>query len=121
MLTGGCFCGAIRYETPGSPYHEVNCYCSMCRRTAGAPLVAWFTVSKEQFRFTQGDPVRFQSSSKAIRKFCGRCGTHLTFENNELPNEIDITICSLDDPESVQPKKNIHEESRLSWTRTNAR
>ena len=28
MLKGGCFCGRIRYETAGTPFHETNCHCS---------------------------------------------------------------------------------------------
>lgn len=33
MLKGGCFCGAVRYEAEGEPFHETNCHCSICRRT----------------------------------------------------------------------------------------
>ena len=44
MLTGGCFCGAIRYEARGTPFHESNCHCSICRRTTGAPFVTWFAA-----------------------------------------------------------------------------
>jgi hypothetical protein len=44
MLTGGCFCGDIRYAVTGSPFHPTNCHCSICRRTTGAPFVAWFSV-----------------------------------------------------------------------------
>ena len=38
MLNGGCFCGAIRYETAGTPFHQTNCHCSICRRTTGGPI-----------------------------------------------------------------------------------
>jgi hypothetical protein len=31
MLTGGRFCGAMRYEADGKPFHETNCHCSICR------------------------------------------------------------------------------------------
>jgi hypothetical protein len=43
-ITGGCFCGFVRSETTGTPCEESICHCSICRRTAGAPLVAWFSV-----------------------------------------------------------------------------
>ena len=33
MLQGGCFCGRIRYEVAGHPFHEANCHCSICRRS----------------------------------------------------------------------------------------
>lgn len=115
MLAGGCFCGAIRYQANGTPFHEANCYCSMCRRIAGAPVVAWFTVLKKDFNFTQGTPQQFQSSPEAIRSFCPNCGTHLTFASNALPEEIDVTICSLDDANALPAKKDIHLEGKLNW------
>jgi hypothetical protein len=39
----------------------------------------------------------------------------LTFEHDEFPDEIDITACSLDEPESAAPKDHIHTSSKLSW------
>ena len=50
MLTGGCFCGAIRYEARGTPFDETNCHCSICRRTPGAPFVTWFSPRSSDFR-----------------------------------------------------------------------
>jgi hypothetical protein len=115
MLTGGCFCGRIRYEVVGSPFNETNCHCSMCRRSAGAPFVAWFSVRRSEFRVVFGTPTLFNSSDTARRSFCPHCGTQLTFENRELPDEIDITTCSLDDPERVPPKDHTRTSSKLSW------
>ena len=41
MLTGGCHCGAVRYEMPEAVLHCALCHCSDCRRHAGAPMVSW--------------------------------------------------------------------------------
>ena len=70
MLTGGCFCKAIRYEARGTPCHETNCHCSICRRTTGAPLVSWFSVRSPDFRITKGEPTLFNSTEKGVRSFC---------------------------------------------------
>ena len=115
MLRGGCCCGQIRYETTGTPYHESNCHCSICRRTTGAPFVTWFTVPRSQFRLLSGEPTRFRSSPKATRSFCAQCGTQLTFEHEHYSNEIDVTTCSLEDPASLPPKSHIHTSSKLGW------
>jgi hypothetical protein len=64
MLKGGCFCGWIRYEAKGTPFHETNCHWSIYRRTTGAPLVTWFSLSKSQFRLVRGEPTRFKSTAK---------------------------------------------------------
>lgn len=115
MIKGGCFCGLVRYEATGEPLHETNCHCSICRRTSGAAFVTWFTVQRASFRFVRGTPTEFQSTDKAARRFCPRCGTHLTFEHRDLPDEIDVSTCSLDDSNRLPPKQHIHTSSRLDW------
>jgi hypothetical protein len=115
MLKGGCFCGRIRYETSGTPFHETHCHCSICRRTSGAPFVTWFSMRRAEFRLLSGGPTRFKSSLVATRSFCPDCGTPLTFEYEDLPDEIDVTTCSLDEPERVPPKNHTWTSSKVSW------
>jgi hypothetical protein len=114
-LTGGCFCRDVRYELAGKPSQETNCHCTMCRGTTGAPLVSWFSVARSEFRLTRGTPSRFRSSAQATRSFCGRCGTQLTFERDDLPLELDVTTCSLDQPELVPPRDHTWTSSQLPW------
>ncbi len=115
MLNGGCFCGALRYQTEGTPFDQTICHCSICRRTTGAPFVAWFSVPRSQFRLTQGTPARLRSSPKGTRSFCPQCGTQLTFEHADAPHEIDVTTCSLDEPERLLPDDHTHTNSKLGW------
>jgi hypothetical protein len=114
-LKGGCFCGRVRYETSGVPFHETTCHCAICRGTTGATSVAWFSVERTEFRFTEGEPTRFKSSRRGTRTFCSNCGTQLTFETEEIPSEIDVTICSLDDPDGLTPKDETWISSKLKW------
>lgn len=115
MLRGGCFCGVVRYEAEGEPWHETVCHCSICRRTTGAPVVAWFTVKAGDFRIVAGRPATFRSSAGATRTFCEACGTALTFQSDDHLGEIDVTSCSLDDPEQLPPKSHTWRASGLSW------
>jgi hypothetical protein len=114
-LEGGCFCGAIRYRIRGTPTQETHCHCSICRRTTGAPFVTWFTVRPDELAFTIGEPARFASSDHGTRGFCARCGTQLTFASTRAPDEIDVTTCSLDEPERVPPRDHTRTSSQLSW------
>ena len=50
MLTGGYFCGTIRYEADGAAFHEANCHCSIWHRTTGTPFVTWFSLRSSNFR-----------------------------------------------------------------------
>lgn len=114
-LEGGCLCGALRYEVRGEPVTVALCHCSMCRRSAGAPLVAWAMFERDAFAFTQGKPAVYRSSPGAERGFCGSCGTQLTFRAEFLPGLVDLTVASLDDAAALIPRMHIWESSRLPW------
>ena len=114
-IEGGCFCGDIRYRVTGPVSHETCCHCSACRRSSGAPFVAWFTVPEPALRFTSGTPTEIQSSDHGTRSFCPRCGTPLLFASSHHPGELDVTTCSLDSPELVPPADHTWTRSRLSW------
>ncbi|WP_149541314.1 GFA family protein [Siccirubricoccus phaeus] len=115
MLTGGCLCGEIRYAAHGAPFHPTLCHCGSCRRAAGAPVVAWFSVPREGYRLLAGTPARYASSPGVTRTFCPRCGTSLTYESAAYAAEIDITTASLDDPEAVPPQDHTQTAHRLGW------
>jgi hypothetical protein len=116
MLTGGCHCGAVRYEATGEFGNAALCHCTDCRRTTGAPAVAWFTLPTEAFRFTKGEPARYASSAKAERTFCARCGAQITFVHEDYDGKrLDITTASLDDPQVAPPRLHIFTRIRLAW------
>lgn len=117
MLTGGCYCKAIRYRVPEQVFNSTNCHCHMCRGTTGAPCVAWFSVASDEVEFLSGTPTRFRASSHATRSFCPTCGTQLTFVDDASPGETDITTCSLDQPEAVPPRDHTFTGSQLAWLR----
>jgi hypothetical protein len=114
-LEGGCLCGAIRYRATGPPRNATHCHCTICRRASGAAFVTWITVDAEGFRFTRGAPARYRSSSRATRTFCATCGTPLTFQLLADPNEVDLTVCSLERPEEIAPQDHTFARHMLPW------
>ena len=51
---GGCLCGAVRYELAAEGAFDAGyCHCSMCRRSTGAPVLAWALVRRSHFRLVQ--------------------------------------------------------------------
>src|SRR5947208_836677 len=111
-ITGGCLCGSIRYEATGQPYNITHCHCLDCRRSSGAPFVTWASFRRNEFRFVRGRPRKLRWARRQ-RWFCPHCGTALAFMSS--PDEIDITVCSLDDPARVLPAGHIWTEDRLPW------
>jgi hypothetical protein len=112
-LAGGCLCGAIRYQIGAEPRSADYCHCSMCRRAAGAPVMARLTVADESFAWTAGEPAVHRSSEKAERFFCPTCGTQLALRDE--PDYLDVTLASLDNPEAVRPSYHIWIASRIGW------
>src|SRR5919106_5258883 len=115
MLRGGCFCRAVRYEIDAEPTNQTICHCTMCRHAAGAPSVAWFSVPPDSVRFVAGEPQRFKSSEHATRSFCPQCGTTLTYQSTRTPGDLDVTTCSLDEPDHAAPRDHTFVRSKLSW------
>ena len=60
--TGGCMCGAVRYEATGEPFMVSHCHCLSCRRHTGAPVVTLLGYTADQLRFT-GDERRIYELS----------------------------------------------------------
>jgi hypothetical protein len=116
-IEGGCYCGAVRYAFTSAPLASMVCHCQSCRRIAGAPVVAWITVAKSDFRVTRGGTSELESSIGIRRTFCASCGTHLTYANAKYSEEIDLTTCTLDDPNAYPPAHHSWESHDLKWVR----
>ncbi len=127
VLTGGCCCGFVRFEVRG-PFSDVTlCSCVTCRRASGAPVVAWATafapatpqgLVSANYVVVAGEPASFRSSDHGTRTFCPRCGTALTFSSTLAQNELDFTLCSLDDPNALTPADRTFTRSEPTWLRS---
>jgi hypothetical protein len=120
ILTGRCLCGAIHFRCGPVLYPPTLCHCESCQRASGAPAVAWLTVKASDLAYSGDAPREFASSADVVRTFCGRCGTPLTYRNTRRADEIDITVCSLDDPDRAAPTDHIWIQDAPRWERHSA-
>lgn len=114
---GGCLCGAVRFRIDLPAKWCAHCHCSMCRRAHGAAFVTWVGSEIGRFRLLSGEKElrRYQSSARATRSFCGRCGTMLFFESDRWPGEIHVTLAHLDSAEGLVPQAHAYWSSRVTW------
>lgn len=113
---GSCRCGAIRYELSGEPHVVAICDCADCRRSAGAPLVAWAIYPEAALTICSGAPRTINSSGTAMRSFCADCGTGLFYRNEAvIPGRVDVQTATLDDPDALPPAVQIQTAERLGW------
>ena len=76
--TGGCLCGAVRYEAEGAPQYAGHCYCADCRKASGSGFIPFMNFPASAVRFS-GRTLQFSSKSArgtdAVRNSCPKCGS----------------------------------------------
>ncbi len=118
--TGGCMCGAVRYETRGEPFSVAHCHCHSCRKHNGGPLVTLAGFKADQVTFSGEDRKIYESSPGVGRAFCGTCGTPLTWEGDggELGPIVEFHISTFDDPDGLVPEAHAFYPERIAWMDT---
>src|SRR5437899_9985919 len=99
-FSGGCACGAIRYESTADPVMMLNCHCRDCQQSSGGPFSSFVVVPTEAFKLLQGS-LRFHASpsemgGKTQRRFYSECGSPILGNPDAVPHIVAIRNASLD-------------------------
>ena len=115
--TGGCMCGAVRYEVTGGSFGVIHCHCHSCRKHNGASVVTLAGYTADQVTFSGDERKVYESSPGVGRAFCGKCGTPLTWEGDggDLGPIIEFHISTFDNPDDLVPTAHAFEPERISW------
>ncbi len=112
-ITGGCLCGACRYETAAEPLNIRVCHCRLCQKATGAAFYARVQVPIETLSIA--GPVGWYPSSDAVaRGFCPNCGTTL-FSRRDGGGVIGLAMGSLDEADRFRPTEHIWVSSKQAW------
>ena len=118
-FTGGCACGAVRYECSAEPMVSANCHCRDCQQAGGSPFAAVVLVPKTAVTITGAMKyyeVKGESGNPIQRGFCPNCGSPIFGMPSGLPVEfISIRAASLDDPSWFRPAIDIYTSSAQPW------
>ncbi len=116
-MTGGCMCGAVRYEITGDSFAVTHCHCHSCRKHNGAAVVTLAGFKASQVTFSGDERKIYESSPGAKRAFCGKCGTPLTWEGDsgELGPIFEFHISTFDNPDVLVPTAHAFEPERIPW------
>lgn len=119
LRTGGCLCGAIRYECSAEPEFSLQCHCRDCQRQSGSAYVAAVRMPAAEFRITKGEPRRYvtkaDSGNDITRVFCPDCGSPLYVQVASRPDLVGIRVTSFDDPSWFRPEADIFVKSAQPW------
>ena len=118
-MTGGCHCGAVRYELDACEGQITHCFCTDCQKLTGTQMSSNFLVPSDQFRVTKGVAKSYanpgESGEDVVRYFCGTCGTPLWGEPKAMPGLTVIKVGSLDDAAKLNAGASIYVASAPGW------
>jgi hypothetical protein len=118
LYTGGCLCGAVRYEAKGEPSMTGHCYCADCRKASGSGFIPFMGFPSSAVRFS-GEALQFTSKAAsggdAVRNSCLVCGGLVFGGVVGKDDSHTIYAGSLDDPSAFHPKIAIFTRHRPAW------
>jgi hypothetical protein len=118
VVTGGCLCGAVRYEIAAEPIVTRVCWCRVCQKlgAGGSTVNVCFPRDKITISGVLADHCSIADSGNVMhRRFCPGCGTPLFSEAEARPHLIFVRAGSLDDPEVARPEVTIWTSQAPSW------
>lgn len=117
--TGGCQCGAIRYEVTDEPLTLYACHCTACQKQSSSAFGMTMKVAREAFRITRGEPKSFTSYADSGKEkrgyFCGACGTRIYGDAPSKPEIVSLKPGTLDDTRWLRPVGNLWTDSAQPW------
>jgi hypothetical protein len=120
-LTGGCPCGAIRYEVTTLPLSLYACHCTDCQRQSGSSFALNMPVSTAALRITRGVTKGWRHTSPSgaavVSHFCAECGGRVYGERDGRPESINLRAGTLDDTMWLQPVAHFFTRSAQHWER----
>lgn len=112
--TGGCRCGAVRFEVTADPVQISYCHCGDCRRASGAPVSAFVgfedaavSLRRHSLSTFENGPVR--------RSFCSACGSPICYVDRRLKGIIYFMLGVMDAPGHYKPTLHAYVREQLPF------
>jgi hypothetical protein len=126
-VTGGCACGAVRYELTAEPRSIYACHCRDCPKETGGPYSIGILCWRRDFVLANGaaDAVTFHKTAESgrvvVQHLCATCFTRVWHDPAGDPSIVVIRAATLDDPSWVEPVIQIWTGSKLAFVQLDER
>jgi hypothetical protein len=116
-LTGGCNCGAVRFEVSEPFAAAVYCHCTRCQRRTGTGASANGRTVPGSFRIVRGeDRMRaWKPESGAAKYFCGDCGSALFSVTGDDPPAVGVRLGAIDGDPGIRPSARQYVAYAAAW------
>ena len=122
-ITGGCHCGAVRFEVSQMPLVLYACHCTECQRQSGSAFTLNGPVPVPAFRIVKGAPKGWQrttaSGANTTSYFCGDCGGRI-YGKREGREVVTLRAGTFDDTSWLAPAAHFYVRSAQGWERLEA-
>jgi hypothetical protein len=117
--SGGCACGAIRYEISSEPIFSNDCQCRDCQRKSGTGHGSYLSfLGKGSVKF-EGEAKFWDmvadSGNVKTRAFCPNCGSPVYMTYKATPDVLTVHAASLDDPTRYKPQAVTYTLRGYAW------
>ena len=82
-------------------------------------MVPWGTVALAQLRVVHGELAHYRSSPPVLRGFCATCGTGITYRHADRPQELDVALATLYEPQRLAPQAHVWVADKVPWLQLN--
>ncbi|MGV8996915.1 MAG: GFA family protein [Parvibaculaceae bacterium] len=116
--TGGCLCGALRYEARGEPTMTGHCYCADCRKASGSGFIPFMGFPASALTITgpaRQTVVEAARGGDSTRNFCAECSSLVFGGVQGISDSFTIYAGSLDDAARFRPEIAIFTAGRPDW------
>jgi hypothetical protein len=116
-LTGGCNCGAVRYEISEPLVSSGYCHCKRCQRRSGAAASPQARPAPGAFRLVSGaEQLRTWTPPDGYAKvFCATCGSQLWSQAPDDPEVRAVRLGTFDGDPGIRPTDRQWLDSAASW------
>ena len=119
-VTGGCLCGAVRYEANAEPLMVAACHCASCQKNTGSAFSVNLGMPEDSVTITGDSLATYEDRAGAsgkpfYRRFCSRCGSPISGHGEAYSGIIFIKGGTLDDRSWVTPNAHIWCAEKQPW------
>ena len=116
-MSGGCGCGAVRFEVDAPFVSASYCHCTRCQRRTGTAAAASARAAPGSFRVVAGEEhLRAWAPEDGFEKFfCSLCGSALFSRNPADPTVIGVRFGALDHDPGIRPQWRQFVRYAASW------